>query len=300
MPSMPKPPVPAPPPEPPVLVVIDEAANVAPLAQLPQVASTARSHGIQLITVWQDMAQAEERYRSSARTLFNNHRAKLLLSGCADLSTLQYFSQLLGEVEVQETSTHRDPVGRRSSTDAPRHRALAPVEWIRQMRPGEALLVYGALRPACACGCPSPSAASRLESTTPRLVLKTPIWAANGTANNKAHRRGPNLPRPAARPIGPEAFGLPSKRAGSVSREQEASTPPPSCQPATPRAALRTGGRCGRRASASASGVGGAGPARGSTVLPRRCRVLTDPQRQASEASTGHRRATSSRDAELG
>lgn len=148
MPSMPKPPVPAPPPEPPVLVVIDEAANVAPLAQLPQVASTARSHGIQLITVWQDMAQAEERYRSSARTLFNNHRAKLLLSGCADLSTLQYFSQLLGEVEVQETSTHRDPVGRRSSTDAPRHRALAPVEWIRQMRPGEALLVYGALRPA--------------------------------------------------------------------------------------------------------------------------------------------------------
>jgi type IV secretory pathway TraG/TraD family ATPase VirD4 len=90
----------------------------------------------------------EERYRSSSRTLFNNHLAKVILSGCSDLTTLQYLSQLLGESLVQERSTHRDAVGITSSTEAPRHRSLAPIDSIRQMRRGEGLLVYGHLRPA--------------------------------------------------------------------------------------------------------------------------------------------------------
>jgi hypothetical protein len=115
---------------------------------LPSIAATARSHGIQLVTVWQDLAQVEERYRSSSRTLFNNHLAKLVLSGCSDLTTLQYLTQLLGESVFQERSTHRDSLGNTSSTEAPRHRALAPVDSLRQMRRGEGLLVYGHLRPA--------------------------------------------------------------------------------------------------------------------------------------------------------
>jgi type IV secretory pathway TraG/TraD family ATPase VirD4 len=132
----------------PVLVVIDEAANIAPLEDLPSIAATARSHGIQLVTVWQDLAQVEERYRSSSRTLFNNHLAKVVLSGCSDLTTLQYVSELLGESIVHEHSTHRDAVGITSSTEAPRHRSLAPTDSIRQMRRGQGLLVYGHLRPA--------------------------------------------------------------------------------------------------------------------------------------------------------
>jgi type IV secretory pathway TraG/TraD family ATPase VirD4 len=132
----------------PVLVVIDEAANIAPLEDLPSIAATARSHGIQLVTVWQDLAQVEERYRSSSRTLFNNHLAKVVLSGCSDLTTLQYVSELLGESVVHEHSTHRDAVGVTSSTEAPRHRSLAPTDSIRQMRRGQGLLVYGHLRPA--------------------------------------------------------------------------------------------------------------------------------------------------------
>ena len=133
----------------PVLVVIDEAANIAPLEDLPSIAATARSHGIQLVTVWQDLAQMEERYRSSSRTLFNNHLAKIVLSGCSDLTTLSYLSQLLGQSVVQERSTHHDAVGLTSSTtDAPRHLALAPIDSIRQMRRSHGLLVYGHLRPA--------------------------------------------------------------------------------------------------------------------------------------------------------
>jgi type IV secretion system protein VirD4 len=42
--------------DPPLLVVLDEAANVAPLADLDVLASTAAGHGVQLVTVWQDLA----------------------------------------------------------------------------------------------------------------------------------------------------------------------------------------------------------------------------------------------------
>jgi type IV secretion system protein VirD4 len=48
--------------DPPLLVVLDEAANVAPLAELDVLASTAAGHGIQLVTVWQDLAQLTARY----------------------------------------------------------------------------------------------------------------------------------------------------------------------------------------------------------------------------------------------
>ena len=39
--------------------MLDEAGNIAPLRDLPGYASTARSHGISLVTVWQDLAHNE-------------------------------------------------------------------------------------------------------------------------------------------------------------------------------------------------------------------------------------------------
>ncbi len=53
--------------DPPLLVVLDEAANIAPLSDLDTLASTASSHGIQLVTVWQDFAQIEARYGPARR-----------------------------------------------------------------------------------------------------------------------------------------------------------------------------------------------------------------------------------------
>ena len=73
-----------------LVVAIDTPANIAPLEDLPSIASTARSHGIQLVTIWHHLAQVEERYRSSSRTLFNNHLVKVVLSGCSGLTTLHY------------------------------------------------------------------------------------------------------------------------------------------------------------------------------------------------------------------
>jgi type IV secretory pathway TraG/TraD family ATPase VirD4 len=68
---------------------LDEAGNCAALSDLDVLATTARGQGIQLVTVWHDKSQLEARYGPKAATILNNHRAKLFLSGLADLSALE-------------------------------------------------------------------------------------------------------------------------------------------------------------------------------------------------------------------
>ncbi len=134
--------------DPPLLVVLDEAASVAPLADLDRVVATAAGHGVQLVTVWQDLAQVESRYGGRWATVVNNHRAKLVCSGIADPVTLQHVSGLLGEEERTEHSWTVGDDGRHSRTEAVTVRALAPPGWLRQLPPGEAVLVYGSFPPA--------------------------------------------------------------------------------------------------------------------------------------------------------
>ena len=81
----------------PLLICLDEAGNVAPLPNLAEIASTAPSHNIQLISIFHDLAQARSRYRQQAETVVNSHRARMLLPGVADLDTLRYFSGLVGD-----------------------------------------------------------------------------------------------------------------------------------------------------------------------------------------------------------
>ena len=50
--------------DPPLLVVLDEAANIAPLPDLDALAATAAGHGVQLVTVWHDLAQITRPVRS--------------------------------------------------------------------------------------------------------------------------------------------------------------------------------------------------------------------------------------------
>ena len=134
--------------DPPLLVVLDEAASVAPLADLDRVVATAAGHGVQLVTVWQDLAQVESRYGGRWATVVNNHRAKLVCSGITDPVTLQHVSGLLGDEERAEHSWTVGNDGRHSRTEAVTVRALAPPGWLRQLPPGEAVLVYGSFPPA--------------------------------------------------------------------------------------------------------------------------------------------------------
>ena len=134
--------------DPPLLVVLDEAAHIAPLPELDGLAATCASHGIQLVTVWQDLAQVRSRYGTRAATVLNNHRAKLFLPGIADPDTLDYASRLVGDEEATQPSVTRDGKGGRSTTSSTGTRRLLPPEELRCLRRGRAVLVYGTLPPA--------------------------------------------------------------------------------------------------------------------------------------------------------
>ncbi len=109
--------------EPPLLVVLDETAHIAPLAELDGLAATCASHGIQIVTIWQDVAQVRARYGARAPTVLNNHRAKVFLPGIADLDTLEYASRLIGDEEVSDAVG--DP--RRQGRPAPTTSTPGPV-----------------------------------------------------------------------------------------------------------------------------------------------------------------------------
>jgi type IV secretion system protein VirD4 len=106
--------------------------------------------GIQLVTVCQDLAQLAARYGNErARTIANNHRAKVILSGIADVGTLDTLSGLAGERAVREQTVTNDlRDGRRTTSTSVAYRRLAPADELRRIRPGEGVLVYGYLPPA--------------------------------------------------------------------------------------------------------------------------------------------------------
>jgi type IV secretion system protein VirD4 len=131
----------------PLLLCLDELGNVAPLPNLAEIASTAPSHNIQLISVFHDIAQARARYGRHAETVINSHRARMLLPGVADLDTLRYFSGLVGDEAVREQTRTTGP-GYETRSESQARRALAPPERLRQLPDGHALLVYGRLSPA--------------------------------------------------------------------------------------------------------------------------------------------------------
>ncbi len=134
--------------EPSLLIVLDEAANIAPLDDLDSIASTCSGLGIQLLTVWQDLSQINNRYGDRANTVVNNHRAKIVLSGISDPSTLDYVSRLIGSEEVKSTSNTVDAQGSRSTTVSLADKNLAPSDVVRRIRMNEGVLIYGALLPA--------------------------------------------------------------------------------------------------------------------------------------------------------
>jgi type IV secretion system protein VirD4 len=134
--------------DPPLLLVLDECANIAPLRDLATLASTGAGQGIQLVSVFQDMAQIYAVYgRDRAPTIVSNHRAKVILSGVADPQTLDYLARLLGDEEVPVTSSTSSTQGH-STTQSINYRHLAPANVLREMRPGHGVLVYGHLAPA--------------------------------------------------------------------------------------------------------------------------------------------------------
>jgi type IV secretion system protein VirD4 len=184
----------------PLLLCLDEAGNVAPLPSLAEIASTAPSHNIQLVSIFHDLAQARSRYGQQAETVINSHRARMLLPGVADLETLRYFSGLVGEEEARdETRTTGD--GGRTRSQARRRRPLASPESLRQLPDGEALLLYGRLPP---------------------VKVRLRMWFADRRLRRLAAPRPraaavePPRPAGAAPPLGPAGAAPPLGPAGAI------------------------------------------------------------------------------------
>jgi type IV secretion system protein VirD4 len=130
----------------PFLVLLDEAAHIAPLRNLAKLANTVSAANIQLVSIWHDMAQTRALYGPLADSVVNGHRAKLLLPGISDPATLEYLSRLIGKAEYVRRSVSR---GRRlldentTTATATEYHELAPVEMLRQLPKGDAVLLYG-------------------------------------------------------------------------------------------------------------------------------------------------------------
>jgi len=131
-----------------LLVLLDEAANICPVRELPAWCSTCPSHGITLLTVWQDRSQQRLRYgREGAETIWNNSAAKVVLSGVSDAATAEV-SAILGEEEHERMGSSLEVSGGRHSVSAQTNtRRLVSEDALRRQRPGQGVLVYRDLPP---------------------------------------------------------------------------------------------------------------------------------------------------------
>lgn len=132
----------------PLLVLLDEDANSAPLTKLPQYAATLRSRDVQLVTIFQDYGQVVRRWgRDNARSILNNHVARVLLPGMADPDLLEIFSNLVGERQAVSTTVSEGAHGP-STSETRRWERLAPVSELRTLPAGHAVLIHDNTPPA--------------------------------------------------------------------------------------------------------------------------------------------------------
>lgn len=132
---------------PPLLVVLDEAAQMAPLQDLDEVAATAAGHGVLLVTIFQDLSQIRARWGERWPTILNNHQAKLFLGGATDPLTLEVASSMAGVEETTSWSTTLDKARGKAVTSSLVQRPLLPPEALRGASFGQAVGFFGHLPP---------------------------------------------------------------------------------------------------------------------------------------------------------
>jgi type IV secretion system protein VirD4 len=131
-----------------VLFALDEVANIAPLQELPQIASEGGGQGLTLLAALQDLSQARARWGKAADGFLTLFGAKLLLPGIADTTTLEAVSTMLGEYDRQvisrtsDANLLSDPGKKTRTVSTQRTRVLSPGE-IAGIPAGHALHLDG-------------------------------------------------------------------------------------------------------------------------------------------------------------
>jgi type IV secretion system protein VirD4 len=162
-----------------MLVVLDEAGNQR-LEDLPQYASTVAGLGVQLVTIWQSVAQITRAYNSAAGIVLTNHLSKVFYAGLSDEDSLGYVAKVVGdeEVEARQLSGHPTALRRSNVTDSTSRVGLVQPHCLRQMTPGDGLLVHGTLPPAhirCRRWFDEPALRTRAELPLPPTLQRGPV-----------------------------------------------------------------------------------------------------------------------------
>jgi type IV secretory pathway TraG/TraD family ATPase VirD4 len=134
-------------------LVLDEAANVAPLPDLPLLMSDGGGRGMTTWTFVQSFSQLRARWgRDGADTIWGASSAKLLLGGCTETDDLERVSRLVGDRWVPRHShTSRSgliPVGEHSTSTSRERERVLPVHDLARLPMGTALLLYRSMPPA--------------------------------------------------------------------------------------------------------------------------------------------------------
>jgi type IV secretion system protein VirD4 len=110
-----------------LLLVLDEAATVASLDELDQMAATVSGLDVTLVTVLQDFSQLKARWGPRASTIVNNHTTRLVLGGLADPTASQFLPELF---ETRKDAPRSVPLRQRppgTGTVIAGHRPAYPV-----------------------------------------------------------------------------------------------------------------------------------------------------------------------------
>ena len=127
-------------------MLMDEAANIAPVRNLASWLSQCGDHGIMIATIWQSIAQIDQRYGRAARdAICAASTAQVFIPPLAEPTSAGYLTELLGEEPVANASA-------RAAGTARSH--VEPSEGRRRRRGcarsgvGRAILIYRDLPPA--------------------------------------------------------------------------------------------------------------------------------------------------------
>ena len=129
-----------------LFILMDEAANIAPVRNLAPWLSQCGDHGIVIATIWQSIAQIDQRYGRAARdAICAASTAQVFIPPLAEPTSAGYLTELLGEEPVANASSS---TGLTRHTMSISHQKAGPSPWLRQIGRGRAVLIYRDLPPA--------------------------------------------------------------------------------------------------------------------------------------------------------
>lgn len=134
--------------DPPMLAILDEAANVCKISDLPDLYSHLGSRGIIPITILQSYRQGQKVWGDAGMdAMWSAATVKVIGSGIDDPEFADKLSRMIGDHDVETTSTSISDSGKSTSVSTRQERIL-PADAIRALPKGSALCLATGMRVA--------------------------------------------------------------------------------------------------------------------------------------------------------